>query len=176
MHAVVGCSDCSALWVVADDRDQATATCPRCGTRHQRDRLKRFVETPDEAHAREVRASMLAARQGESDAFAAVDSYADLEARLDEAGVDDADYLESGGVDPDAAREAGQRATTGEGGSRSRPEVVRAALRELDGPDRAAVREYAAERGVPADAVEDLLDRLHERGELTERDGSLRLL
>jgi len=175
MHAVVGCSDCSALWVVAGN-DQETARCPRCGARHQFDRLKRFVETDDEAHAREVRASMLAARQDESDAFAEVDAYADLAERLDEAGVDDAEYLESGGVDPDATTEAGERATTGRGGSRSRDQVVRDALRELDGPDRAAVREYAAERGVPADAAADLLDRLHERGELVEGGDGLRLL
>lgn len=176
MHAVVGCSDCSALWVVTTDGDQATATCPRCGSRHQFDRLKRFVETPDEAHAREVRASMLAARQGEDDAFAAVDSFGDLEDRLDDAGVDDDDYLAAGGVDPDAAREAGERATAGQGGSRSREETVRAALRDLETPDRDAVCEYAAERGVPESAAADLLDRLHERGELLESDDGLRLL
>lgn len=174
MYAVVGCSDCSALWVVADDRE--TTQCPRCGTRHQFDRLKRFVETDDETHAREVRASMLAARQDESEAFAGVDSYADLEDRLDEAGVDEDEYLQSGGVDPEAAAAAGDRATEGHGGSRSRDQIVRDALRELEHPDRAAVREYATERGVPADAATDLLDRLHERGELVESGGGLRLL
>ena len=173
MYAVVGCSDCSALWVVADDR--RTTECPRCGTRHRFDRLRRFVETDDEAHAREVRASMLAARQEESEAFAAVDDYADLEDRLDRVGVDDAEYLREGGVDPEAAREAGERATTGQGGSSSRDETVREAVRELDRPDREAVREYASERGVPPDAVDDLLDRLRERGELVD-DGGLRLL
>jgi hypothetical protein len=173
MYAVVGCSDCSALWVVTDDRE--TTRCPRCGTRHQFDRLRRFVETDDEAHAREVRASMLAARQDESASFAAVDGYADLERQTDHVGVDDEEYLERGGVDPDAAREAGERATAGHGGSRSRDEIVRDAVRDLDGPDREAVREYASERGVPHSAVDDLLDRLHERGELID-DGGLRLL
>ena len=118
---------------------------------------------------------MLAARQEESEAFAAVDDYADLEDRLDRVGVDDAEYLRQGGVDPEAAREAGERATTGQGGSSSRDETVREAVRELDRPDREAVREYASERGVPRDAVDDLLDRLRERGELVD-DGGLRLL
>ncbi len=174
MYAVVGCSDCSALWVVADDRD--STQCPRCGTRHQFDRLKRFVETDDEDHAREVRASMLAARQDEADAFAEVDAYADLEDRLDDAGVDEEEYLQSGGVDSEATAAAGDRATEGRGGSRSRDQVVRDALHELDRPDRDAVREYATARGVPADAATDLLDRLHERGELVEDGDGLRLL
>ncbi len=174
MYAVVGCSDCSALWVVADDRE--TTQCPRCGARHQFDRLRQFVETADETHAREVRASMLAARQDESDAFANVDSYADLEERLDDAGVDDAEYLQSGGVDPEAAAAAGERATEGRGDSRSRDQVVRDALRKLERPDRDAVREYATDRGVPGSATDDLLDRLRERGELVESSGGLRLL
>ncbi len=174
MYAVVGCSDCSALWVVADDRE--TTQCPRCGTRHQFDRLKRFVETGDEAHAREVRASMLAARQGESEAFAGVESYADLEDRLDDAGVSDEEYLSAAGIDPDDARAAGERATAGRGGSRSRVEVVRDAVRDLDAPDRDAVRDYAAEHGLADETTDDLLDRLRDRGDLVERDGRLRLL
>jgi methyl-accepting chemotaxis protein len=39
-----------------------------------------------------------------------------------------------------------------------------------------AVVDYAVKRGVPADAANELLDRLRRHGEVTERDGELRLL
>ena len=55
MYAVVGCSECSALWILDGQPDRTE--CPRCGRSHSADRLKRFVETDDKDHAREVRAS-----------------------------------------------------------------------------------------------------------------------
>ena len=43
MYAVVGCSNCRALWVV-EDRPETTQ-CPRCRTSHRFGRLKAFAET-----------------------------------------------------------------------------------------------------------------------------------
>ncbi len=111
MYAVVGCSDCSALWVT-EGRPETTQ-CPRCGTRRKHEKRRKFVETDDEAHAREVRASMLANRQGEGDAFAELDSYAEMERQVDDAGVDDETYLEDSGVDTDAVSAAADRAEQG---------------------------------------------------------------
>jgi len=88
MYAVVGCTDCSALWLV--EGRQQTAQCQRCGKTHQFEKLKKFVETDDEDHAREVRASMLANRQDHGEAFAEVDSFSELESQVDDAIVDDA--------------------------------------------------------------------------------------
>lgn len=174
MYSVVGCSDCEALWVVADRPE--TTECPRCGTRHRFELLKQFVATEDEDHAREVRASMLAARAGQSESFAAVDSFADLEDVVDDAGMTDEAYLSGAGLDPDEVAAAGERAASGAGGSSSCEETVRAALREQEAPDESDVVSYCVERGVPAEAARDLLGKLRDAGEVVERDGALRAL
>jgi len=174
MYAVVGCSDCEALWVI-EGRPETTQ-CPRCGRRHKAKARKRFVETDDEDHAREVRASMLAARAGDGDAFAELDSFAELERRVGDDAVDEAAFLAAHGVDPDAVAAAGERAERGSGGGSSRREVVLAAVREQDTPDEAAVVAYAAERGVDADYVRTALEKLRRAGELTREDGGYRRL
>ena len=53
MYAVVGCSACSALWML--EGRQETARCPGCARTHQYQKLKKFVETDNADHAREVR-------------------------------------------------------------------------------------------------------------------------
>jgi hypothetical protein len=175
MYAVVGCNECHALWLLADPDTAETATCPRCRHRHRTANLKRLYSSPDRDAAREARAAMLADRADAADAFESTPSVADLDAATDEAVVDDREYLDAAGVDADAAAAAGERASGG-GGSRSRPEIVRDALRTLDAPAAEDVLEYASERGVPADAAADLLDRLVRRGEASESDGTYRLL
>jgi hypothetical protein len=176
MYAVVGCGECSALWIV-EGRPE-TSQCPRCGTTRQHEKRRQFLTTEAEDHAREVRASMLASRQGEGDAFAALDSFAELERAVDDAGVDDETYLAASGVDPDEATAAADRAGpgTGTGERRSREDTVRAALRELDEPGEAAVVDYAAERGVPADYTRRALEKLRRSGEVAEASGGYRLL
>lgn len=174
VYAVVGCSDCSGLWVVENPRDQETATCARCGTRHRTASLRRLFEAEDRATAVEARGTMLARRAGEGAAFDAVPSGDELARAAAAAGMDDDDYLAARGVDPDEAASAGSRAGSGSGDDR--PSVVREAVRAQDDPDEQAVVSYAAARGVPADAARDLLDRLVRRGEASVDDGVYRLL
>ncbi|MFB6150426.1 MAG: DUF5817 domain-containing protein [Haloarculaceae archaeon] len=175
MYAVVGCSDCGTLWIV-EGRPE-TSQCPRCGTRRQYAKRRKFVTTDDEDHAREVRASMLAARQGHDEAFAELDSFAEMEARVDDAGPDDEEYLEASGVDPDAVTAAGERAgESRSGSSRSREETVRAALRELDEPTGSDVVAYAGEHGVDEEYVRTALRKLVRAGEVTENRGVYRLV
>lgn len=175
MYSVVGCSDCDALWVVADRPE--TTECPRCGTRHRFASLKAFVETEDPDGAREARAAMLADRQGEREAFDALD---DFESLADDAAADAVPaetYLSERGLDPEEVAAAGERASSGAGsGGQSQGETVRAALRELDAPTRADVVDYATERGVPADSAEETLAKLRRSGEVTEAGGTYRLL
>lgn len=171
MYAVVGCSDCQALWIVEGRPD--TTECRRCGKRHRFDRLKRFVETDDRAAAREARGQMLAERDDQAAAFASVESAEDPTGET--VGVDDEEYLRRSGIDPDEVAAAGERATRS-GGSQSRREVVTEALREQDSPTEREVVVYAEAWGVPADYVRDALEKLREAGELTERDGGYRLL
>ncbi|AUV84682.1 hypothetical protein C2R22_24440 (plasmid) [Salinigranum rubrum] len=61
-YAVVGCSNCDALWVVGDLWDQDTAACPSCGHTKNTDRLRALKEADDHAVACELRSRMLAAR------------------------------------------------------------------------------------------------------------------
>lgn len=174
MYAVVGCSECSALWVV-EGRPE-TSQCPRCGGRRQHAKRRKFVETDDEDHAREVRSSMLANRQGHGEAFAEIDSFAELDRRVEEAGVDDETYLEASGVDSEAVASAGDRAGEGSGGGTSRRETVLEALRELDAPAETDVVAYAAERDVPADYTRRALAKLVRAGRVSESGGSYRLV
>jgi len=174
MYAVVGCSACSALWVV-EGRPE-TSQCPRCGQRRQHAKRRAFVETDEESHAREVRASMLANRQGHGEEFAELDSVSEMDRQLDDAGVDDETYLEASGVDSDAVAAAGDRAETGTGSGGSRKTTVRAALRNLDEPTEDDVVAYAVERGVPADYTRTALAKLVRAGEVTESGGCYRLL
>jgi hypothetical protein len=175
MYAVVGCSECEALWVVADRPE--TTRRPRCGTRHRFERLKRLATADEQSVAREARAALLAERRGDAAALDALDSMAEMADRLDDAGVDDETYLAESGVDPDAVSAAGERAGSGaSSGGSSRRETVREAIRSVEDPTAAAVVAYAAERGVPEDYVHEALDRLVRSGAATRDGGAYRLL
>lgn len=170
MYAVVGCSECGALWIV-EGRPETTS-CPRCGRRHQFERLKNFVETDDEDHAREARAAMVAERGGEREAFDALGSFGELEAELDDAGVSDAEYLEGAGLDPEEVAAAAET----DDGSSSRRETVLDALGALDRPTEAEVVAYATAQDVPEGYVREALEKLVRAGAVTERDGRYRRL
>lgn len=173
MYAVVGCTDCSALWIIETGAD--TAECPRCSRRHQTDRLKYFVETDSETHARDVRSSMLAERQGEGDAFATLEDYGTLDDRAEEHIVSDEEYLSAAGLDPDVIAAAGEEATKSTG-SRSRREIITAAIRELDHPTESEVVAYASERGISESVTQSILTKLVRDGEALEREETYRLL
>lgn len=170
MYAVVGCSSCSALWML--EGRQETAQCPGCGRTHQYAKLKTFVETDEADHAREVRASMLASRGGYADAFAAVDSYGELDSQVERPVIDDDELLDSVGVDAEAAAAASES----ERGSRSRKEIVLAAVEESEEATADAIIAYATARGVPENYVDQALEKLVRTGELTESSGRYRRL
>jgi len=170
MYAVVGCEECKALWIV-EGRPE-TSQCPRCGKTRGYEKRRQFVTTDDQDHAREVRASMLAARQGQDDAFADLDSFAELEAQVEDAGIDDETYLAESGLDPEAVADAGERDRE----SRSREETVREAIWELDEPTQERVVTYADERDVSATYTRKALQKLVRAGEASESRGVYRLL
>lgn len=170
MYAVVGCDQCQALWIVEGSPERSQ--CPRCGRTRLQKKRRKFVTTEDGDHAREVRASMLASRSGHGDAFAEVDSFAELDEQVESAGVDDETYLEESGVDPDAVAEAGDSSSE----SRSRKEVVRAAVRELDEPTERQVVGYAEKHGVPPTYTERALAKLVRTGAVSKDRGRYHLL
>ncbi len=171
MYAVVGCDECSALWIVADEPE--TSQCPRCGKTRGHHKRRKFVKTDDENHAREVRSSMLATRQGHGDAFAELDSFAELGDQTEESGIDDETYLQESGLDVEEVRGAGM---TDSERSQSREEIIREALETLSEPTASAVIAYASERGVPESYSEKVLEKLVRSGEVTESDGTYRVL
>jgi hypothetical protein len=172
-YAVVGCSDCSALWVV-DGRPE-TSGCPRCEKRHQFSNLRKFVTTDDEDHAREVRASMLANRAGHGEAFADVEDFTTLEAVAEDAGMSDDEFLDAAGVDTDEVASVEERVQQS-GRSLGKREAVQTALRELDEPTEAEVKAFATEHGVDAEYVERALEKLQRAGEVTRTDDGYRRL
>jgi hypothetical protein len=175
MYAVVGCPECASLWVVEGRPERSQ--CPTCGQTRRYDKRKQFVTTDDPDHAREVRASMLAARQGHDEAFAELDSFAQLDDTVDEAGIDDETYLAASGVDTEAVAAAADRAAEGAGtAGGSRREVVLDALRDLDGPDEERVVAYARERDVPPEYTRRALAKLVRAGEVSQSGGGYRLL
>ena len=170
MYAVVGCGECQALWIVEGRPERSE--CPRCGTSRKYEKRRQFVTTDDEDHAREVRSSMLAARQGQSDAFAELDSFAELGEQAAESGIDEETYLAASGIDPAEVAAAGADDTD----TKSREEVVREAVRELDEPTAEAVVGYAEKRDVPSSYTERALSKLVRSGEASESRGVYRLL
>lgn len=174
MYHVVGCSECSALRVVEGRPDRSS--CTRCGASRQFSKLKKFVSTDDVDHAREVRASMLANRQGEGEAFANVDSFAALEDDVAEAVVDDEAFLEASGVD--AAQAAADRAETGRASASgpNKREAVLQALGDLEDPTLEDVVAAAAEHGVERAYVERALEKLERAGEVSRSAGTYRRL
>lgn len=175
MYVVVGCQKCRALWVV-EGRPETTQ-CPRCGTRRQFSKLKRFARTEDSAEAKQARSALLARRQDRGEAFAELDPFADLEERAMEMGLDDEAFLEASGVDSEAVTAAGERAEPGaDSGGPDRLEVVRSALAELDESTVDDVVAYAADRGVEESFVREALERLVQHGEATKNRGVYRLI
>lgn len=178
MYAVVGCNECGNMWLVTDPETSETAGCTRCGKTHRTAKLKRFFESDDRTAAREARAALLANKRGDSEAFADVAHVSELERQVEEAGVGDREYLEGSGLDAEAVFDAGERAERNRngGGSRSREEVVRDAVRDADEATESAIVDAASEDGVDPETARDLLDRLVRRGEASESRGEYRLL
>ena len=171
VYAVVGCSNCGTYWLLSDPDAQSSATCPRCGTRHSTP-LRRFFESDDHEAARQARARLLAEKHGDDEAFERAGTVSDLESAADEAGMSEREYLEASGLDADRVAEAGDVSRERSG---SHDDVVRDAL-EAGRTTEDGVVDYATDRGVPAGKARDLLERLVERGEVSESRGEYRLL
>jgi hypothetical protein len=178
MYAVVGCNQCSNMWLLSDPDGQQSAKCPRCRKTHQTKKLRRFIETEDRNAARQARAALLAKKHGDSEAFAETAHVSELERLVEESGIDDEEYLEGSGIDAAEVDAAAERATASRtsSGSGSRVDTVKTVLREADRPTEDDVARAAEERGVPAEAARDVLEKLRRRGEVSESRGRYRLL
>jgi hypothetical protein len=177
MYSVVGCPDCSAFKIV-EDRPETTR-CPRCGRQTKFEKLRTFYQTDELDAAREIRARMLAERSGHGEAYAELGGFTELATQTDEAGMSGEEYLAEEGFDTETIAEAGERAMSGTRGAdtnKSRKERVLGALREMDRPTEQEIVERVGDSGVPAEYVRDALDKLAQKGEVTENGGKYRLL
>lgn len=90
--AVVGCSDCSTVWIVENLRESETAACPGCRREHQTEKLRALAQADDRHAICELRARILAARAEYAEEYESEDGYADqakrAEAYLDESASD----------------------------------------------------------------------------------------
>ncbi|MFC7234354.1 DUF5817 domain-containing protein [Halosegnis marinus] len=172
MYAVVGCSDCEALWVVSGRPE--TTSCPRCGARRRFAKLKKFAETEDADAAKNVRSAMVQRRAGyDGD----LDDFATMGERAMDSGMDDGEFLTASGLDADEVADAGERADGhASSGSLSKREAVERAVADLDRPTESEIAEYAADHGVERDYVERALDKLARAGAVTESGGRYRPL
>ena len=166
MYAVVGCSNCRALWVV-EDRPETTQ-CPRCRTRHPFDGLKRFAETDSAEAAARARSERLAERAAAGEFVPPADVDAD------DVGMSEETFLAASGLDTDEVAAAADRA--GVGDSRSRRQVVLDAVEALEAPTDDEVRAYGADHGVEVADVDRALSKLERAGEVTRSDGVYRRL
>lgn len=172
MYAVVGCTDCKALWVVGGRPE--TTSCPRCGTRRQFAKLKKFAETETAEAAKNVRSTMQQRRAGDDQDL---DDFATLGERAMASGPDEAEFLTASGLDADAVAAAGERAAgTSNGESLSKRAAVERAIEKLDRPTEAEIATFAAEHGVERDYVKQALAKLERAGAVTETDGRYRSL
>lgn len=175
MYAVVGCNNCSMLWLLTDPERADSANCPRCETTHQTSKLKRLFESEDRVAAKEARSALLAKKQDNSEAFADVAHVSELEQQAEDVGIDDREYLEAAGIDADSVATAGETTHEPTG---SHDEIVREAVREAsdDRPTESEIVAYAAERGVPDEKTRKLLQKLCRVGDASESRGQYRLL
>ena len=153
MYSVVGCPDCEAVWIV--ESAPTTTACPRCGTRHQFDGLRKLARAEDKLAAREARSMIMADRMAGEDADP--ESFAEMDRDIER-------------------RRTGPTSASPTGSPTSRESVIRSAIRTLDPATEPGIVSFAGDHDVPAEAATDILERLVSAGEVTESEGEYRLL
>lgn len=154
MYSVVGCPDCESVWIV--ESEPTTTTCPRCGTRHQFDRLRKLARAEDKLAAREARSMIMADRMAGEEG-ADPDSFAEMDRDIEN-------------------RRSRPPSATPTGSPTSRESVVRSAIRTLEPATEPGIVSFAVDHDVPEEAARDILERLVRAGDVTESEGQYRLL
>ena len=166
MYHVVGCTSCQHLWIRQAGGERVE--CPGCGRSHRVSKLRRLAATDDIIEAREARTAMLAAREDVE-----VAGFAELEASSQEAIIEEAEYLEAFGIDPEAVAEAASSPGTRSG---DRQSLLREAIREADPATESEIVAIATEAGLSEATVREALQRLQTAGEVVRSAGEYRLL
>lgn len=162
MYEVVGCRSCGALWIREGEAD--TATCSRCRTRYQVDRLRTLGEADSIEAAREIRSRLIADR---ADYGGIVAGYGELDGDGNDGVVSDESYLQAHGIDPQTVSEAGEPPKVVR---RAGWDVVLDAIGEVENATPDGILPVAKASGLSETDVTEILERLHQDGRVT-RDG-----
>ncbi len=76
--AVVGCSECESLWIIADRHEHETSDCPQCGLTQKTKQLRALAQADDQDTICELRARVAAQRAGHHEEYDREDDYAVL--------------------------------------------------------------------------------------------------
>ncbi|MFP4632729.1 MAG: DUF5817 domain-containing protein [Halobacteriales archaeon] len=175
MYSVVGCSECESVKIVPGGSQ--TVVCNRCQAQIQMGSARVIFESDDLEAAKEARSVALAKRNGFDYLVEEIVERDVVQEDVSEQVASEA-LLEKEGVDVEETEEAGdvERPKT-DGESKPQVRIVRDAIEFLDSPTDADVRAFAVDRGVPAEKVEEIVDRLCMEGEaMRTSEGVVRLL
>lgn len=153
-HAVVGCTECSGLWIITPDPD--TAICPRCGTRHQTTKLRKLATTTSKTQARELRGRLLAEQHG-----------------VDADAIENTSYLT---VEPDIDDPTKPTTeTTDSAVTLSKPELLEHTIHTLDTPTQETILDAMTAHGLKAEETTTLLEKLRHDGAIIKENDEYRL-
>ena len=171
MYDVVGCDRCSMLWIRSGEAE--SASCPRCGKRHQVNKLQPLARTESADSAREARSRLLADRQLDD-----ADSVAGFAAIADEAAeeiISAEDHLDSAGIDSVAVKDAGDRAIK-TSPRESHTQIIRRIILEQGPIEQRELVSRAEKHGVTSEKTQTHLENLIERGAVLQTVDGYRLL
>ncbi len=175
MYTVVGCSQCESVKIVAGG--SATTVCTRCQNRIDVGSARTIFESEDLEAAKEARSVAMARRDGFEHLVEEIVQQEVVDDQVSEQVVDE-ELLRKEGVDTGEAEAAGEvdRSKT-DGESKPQVRIVKDAVEFLDQPTDEDVVEFAVDRGVSAERVEEIVDRMCMQGEaMRTKAGEIRLL
>lgn len=161
-HAVVGCSDCSNLWIITAGNE--TSSCPRCGTQYPLTKLRKLATTTDKTHARELRGQLLAEQHGTPEQSPEETSYTTLEAELDTKNTPAAPSTSETETTPHRLSHGSKR------------DLLEHTIKTLEHPTLASIQDAMETNGIDPAQTEALLDKLRQDGSLIKENELYRVV
>ncbi len=175
MYTVVGCSQCESVKIVHGGSQ--TTVCNRCQSQINVGSARTIFESDDLEAAKEARSVAMAKRDGFDHLVEEIVEQDVVTEDVSQQVAGD-ELMQKEGVDAERAEQAGEvdRAKT-DGESKPQVRIVKDAVEFLDQPTDEDVTEFAVDRGVSPEKVEEIVDRLCMEGEaMRTKAGEIRLL
>jgi hypothetical protein len=154
-HAVVGCPECTALWIITPDPE--TVTCPRCRTHHPRSNLRKLATTTSKTQARELRGRLLAQQHN-----------------ADPTAIDDTSYFSlEGELEPsDTTTQTAAEHTL----NLAKPELLKHTIQTLEDPTTDSIHHAMTTHGVDEEETTTLLEKLRHNGSIIKEHDQYRVI